>query len=153
MGGMTTKNTTLWWANTLLYGLSLGLLLAALQFSEYRLLILNDAVNWYMGLIATVFASLGIWAGLKLNRSPKKPLVIPEPAFQPKDEVLERLGITPRELEVLEQMALGLSNQEIADKLFVSLNTIKTHSSNLFSKLGVQRRTQAIQKATALGLI
>lgn len=143
-----------WWVDVLLYGLSLGLLLAALQFSQYRLLALSDAEHWHIGLVATLFAGLGIWAGLKWNRSVKQPLNFsPEPALRPKTEQLERLGITPRELEVLEQMALGLSNQEIADKLFVSLNTIKTHTSNLFSKLDVQRRTQAIQQAKALGLI
>lgn len=106
-----------------------------------------------MGLIATLFAVLGIWAGRKLTRKPKPAEAFIAPEFRPKEEVLKQLGMTPRELEVLEQMALGLSNQEIAEKLYVSLNTVKTHTSNVFSKLDVQRRTQAIQRAKALGLI
>ncbi len=142
-----------WWANILLYGLSLGLLLAALQFSQYRLLTQGNAEKWYIGLVAALFAAIGIWAGKKLiqKNDPQPAFIVPE--FRPKEEVLERLGITPRELEVLEQMALGLSNQEIADKLFVSLNTVKTHSSNVFSKLDAIRRTQAIQRAKEIGLI
>lgn len=142
-----------WWANIVLYGLSLGLLLTALQFSRYRLLTLGDAEEWYIGLIAALFAVLGIWAGRKWT-SKKNPVPAPiKPDFRPKTEVLAQLGITSRELEVLEQIAQGLSNQEIAEKLFVSLNTVKTHTSNVFSKLGVQRRTQAIQQAKALGLL
>lgn len=142
-----------WWANILLYGLSLGLLLAALQFSKFRLLTFGNAEAWYTGLVAALFAVLGIWAGRKLTRKPAPPVLNSEPMVRPNPALLEKLGITPRELEVLEQMSLGLSNQEIADKLFVSLNTIKTHSSNVFSKLGVQRRTQAIQQAKTLGLL
>ena len=143
-----------WWANILLYGLSLGLLLAALQFSKFRLMTLGHRQEWYIGLIAVIFAILGLWFGGKWSARKKSPppnLFVPE--FKPQSAILEQYGITPRELEVLEQMALGLSNQEIADKLFVSLNTVKTHGSNVFSKLDVQRRTQAIQKAKALGLI
>jgi DNA-binding CsgD family transcriptional regulator len=143
-----------WWANILLYGLSLGLLLAALQFSKFRLMTLGHRQEWYIGLIAVIFAVLGLWFGGKWSAQKKNlPPNLFVPEFKPKSALLEQYGITPRELEVLEQMALGLSNQEIADKLFVSLNTVKTHGSNVFSKLDVQRRTQAIQKAKALGLI
>ncbi|MDX1910176.1 MAG: response regulator transcription factor [Saprospiraceae bacterium] len=142
-----------WWLNLLLYGGSLGLLLASLQFSQYRLLMTGDGEKWYVGLVAVLFAATGIWAGRRLVAA-KNPLPSPPPPPPPpKTETLDLLGITPRELEVLEQMALGLSNQEIAEKLFVSLNTVKTHTSNVFSKLGVQRRTQAIQKAKELELI
>lgn len=150
---MLSDYSKTWWVNILLYGLSLGLLLAALQFSKYRLLTFGNAEAWYTGLVALLFAVLGIWAGRQLTRKTKPNVPKNEPSFRPKAALLEQLGITPRELEVLEQMALGLSNQEIADKLFVSLNTIKTHSSNVFSKLGVQRRTQAIQRAKSLGLL
>ena len=142
------------WANILLYGLVLGLLLAALQFFQYRLVVMEHAEEWYIGLIALLFTGLGIWAGGKLTR--KKPAddsPVVTTAFRPKEEVLEKLGITPREMEVLELIALGLSNQEIADQLFVSLNTVKTHTSNVLSKLDAQRRTQAIQKAKELGLL
>lgn len=142
------------WANWLFYGLILGLLLTAMQFFQYRLVLLRHSTEWYVGLVALLFTVLGIWAGMKLTRKP--PLaetnIEPLPALA-KEEILEQLGITPRELEVLDLMASGLSNQEIADRLYVSLNTVKTHASNVFSKLDVQRRTQAIQKAKQLGLI
>ncbi len=142
-----------WWATVLLYGFSLGLLLAALQFSQFRLLTFGNSEAWYIGLVAVLFAVLGMWAGGKLTKSKTPQPSDPAPEFRPKEAVLEQLGITPRELEVLEQMAQGLSNQEIAAQLFVSLNTVKTHSSNVFSKLDVQRRTQAVQKAKELGLL
>ncbi len=138
-----------------LYGLALGLLLAALQFFQYRWMLLRHAEEWYVGLVALLFAAVGIWAGSVWNRKKTPPApaaVIPAPA-RPKPVVLEQLGITPRELEVLEWMARGLSNQEIAAQMFVSLNTVKTHASNVFAKLGVQRRTQAIQQAKELGML
>lgn len=142
-----------WWTNILIYGLSLGLLLTAIQFSQYRLLTFGNAEPWYVGLIAVLFAVLGIWAGGKLTHKKVVPETKPEPASPFNPALLEKLGITPREMEVLEAMATGLSNQEIADRLFVSLNTVKTHTSNLFSKLDAQRRTQAIQRAKELGLL
>ena len=142
------------WANWLFYGLILGLLLTAMQFFQYRLVLLRHSTEWYVGLVALLFTVLGIWAGMKFTR--KLPLaeanIEPLPALA-KEGILEQSGITPRELEVLDLMASGLSNQEIADRLYVSLNTVKTHASNVFSKLDVQRRTQAIQKAKQLGLI
>lgn len=141
-----------WWANLVLYGFSLGLLLAALQYSQFRLLTFGRNEKWYFGLIAVIFAAIGIWAGRKLNKK-NDTTTDARPPFKPREEILEQMGITPRELEVLEQMAQGLSNQEIAEKLFVSLNTIKTHTSNLFAKLDAQRRTQAIQRGKELGLI
>lgn len=145
------------WAMLILYGVALGLLLAALQFFQYRLMILEHAEEWYIGLVALLFTALGIWAGKKLTgkKAPAPTAALPSvaPGFRPKEEMLEKLGITPRELEVLEWMAQGLSNQEIADKLYVSLNTVKTHTSNVLAKLDAQRRTQAIQKAKLLGLL
>lgn len=142
-----------WWSSILLYGLSLGLLLAALQFSQFRILTHKSAEKWYIGFIALLFAGLGIWAGIKWTKKTKAIQISVASAAVPRQEQLDKLGITPREFEVLEQIALGLSNQEIAEKLFVSLNTVKTHASNVFSKLGAQRRTQAIQQAKALGLL
>ena len=144
------------WVAVVLYGLALGLLLAALQFFEYRWMLMRHAEEWYVGLVALLFAAVGIWAGTVWNR--KKPSPAPAAVAtaaapeRSKAAVLEQLGITPRELEVLEWMARGLSNQEIADRMFVSLNTVKTHASNVFAKLGAQRRTQAIQQAKALGI-
>lgn len=139
-----------------LYGLALGLLLAALQAAQYRLMIMDHAEELYFGLIALIFTVLGIWAGHRLTSRKKSN---PEPAVSaPLDgpaleQALEKLNITAREFEVLQCIAQGLSNQEIAERLFVSLNTIKTHTSNLFAKLDAQRRTQAVQKAQALGLL
>ena len=108
-------------------------------------------MEFYVGIVAVMFTILGVWAGLKLTR--KKTIIITNPNFQFDESRLERLGISKREYEVLELMSKGHSNQEIADKLFVSLNTVKTHSSNLFLKLDAKRRTQAIQKAKELELI
>lgn len=145
------------WTSLLLYGLVLGLSLAALQFVQYKMIVLEHAGQWYIGIVALLFAALGIWAGNKLTRH-KKTAPGAGPAerdapLQAPEEILEKLGITPREFEVLELVAQGLSNQEIADRLFVSLNTVKTHASNVFGKLDAQRRTQAIRKAKTLGLL
>jgi DNA-binding CsgD family transcriptional regulator len=137
-------------------GLCGGALIVALKLIEYRFLIVEHSVAIYGGLIAAVFAGLGIWLGLSLTR--KKPAVIVKevPVAGPfvLDETrLNELGITPRELEILGLIATGLSNREIADRLFVSENTVKTHSSRLFDKLGAKRRTQAVQLGKASRLI
>lgn len=135
-----------------LYGIALASLVFLLKYLEYRMVVRDLSIEFYVGIVALVFTALGIWAGLKLTR--KKVITITVgPAFVLNQAALDRLGISKREHEVLEWMARGLSNQEIADKLFVSLNTIKTHTSNLFLKLEVSRRTQAIQKAKELRLI
>jgi two-component system, NarL family, response regulator LiaR len=133
-----------------LYGLSLAGLVFLLKYIEYQLIVRDLAIEFYVGIVAVFFTALGIWAGLKLTQ---KRVVMVGPEFIFNEPELKRLGISRREHEVLELMAKGLSNQEIADTLFVSLNTIKTHSSNLFLKLQVSRRTQAIQKAKELRLI
>ncbi|MEQ1587618.1 MAG: response regulator transcription factor [Cyclobacteriaceae bacterium] len=134
----------------ILYGLALAGLVFLLKYLEYRLIVHDLSIEFYVGLVALFFTGLGIWAGLKLTR---KQVVMGGPEFILNESELQRLGISKREHEVLELMAKGLSNQEIADKLFVSLNTIKTHSSNLFLKLEVSRRTQAVQRAKELRLI
>jgi ATP/maltotriose-dependent transcriptional regulator MalT len=108
--------------------------------------------------VAAVFATLGIWLGLKLTRRSEVVVVreVPVPAAVSfvRDQVkLESLGITPRELEILELIAEGLSNKEIAARVFVSENTVKTHSSRVFDKLGARRRTQAVQLGKAFRLI
>lgn len=133
-----------------LYGFSLAGLVFLLKYIEYQLIVRDLAIEFYVGIVAVFFTALGIWAGLKLTQ---KRVVMVGPEFIFNETELKRLGISRREHEVLELMAKGLSNQEIADALFVSLNTIKTHSSNLFLKLQVSRRTQAIQKAKELRLI
>lgn len=148
----------------LIYGLCGGLLIVALKLVEYRFLVLEHSVEIYGGLIALVFASLGIWLGLKITG--KKEIIVEReriverevpvfaaPQFAKNEERLRELTITKRELEILELIANGMSNREIADKLFVSENTVKTHSSRLFDKLSAKRRTQAVQIGKELGLI
>lgn len=134
----------------ILYGLSLAVVVFLLKYLEYKLIVRDLSLEFYVGIVAMFFTAFGVWAGRKLTG---KKIVRVGPEFLLNDVELQRLGISKREHEVLELMAKGLSNQEIADKLFVSLNTIKTHSSNLFLKLEVSRRTQAIQKGKELGLI
>ena len=144
----------------LLYGVIGGLLIAALKAIEYRFLVIEHSLELYGGLVATLFSGLGIWLGLKLTRPVEKVVVrevhVPVPVatpFTPDDTRRERLGITPRELEILQAIAAGLSNREIAEELGVSENTVKTHSSRLFEKLDARRRTQAVQHAKQAGLI
>jgi two-component system, NarL family, response regulator LiaR len=142
----------------LIYGLLGGALIVLLRLIEYRYLIIEHSIEIYGGLVALVFAGLGIWLGLKLTR-PKETIIvkeIPVPAGGPfvlNQSRLQELGITKRELEILQLIATGMSNREIAEKLFVSENTVKTHSSRLFDKLNARRRTQAVQIAKDLGLI
>ena len=141
-----------------MYGLCLGVLIAVVRLTEYRFLLVDRSVEFYGGLIAVLFAGLGIWLGLSLTR--KKPAVnvkeVPVAAAGPfvVDEARRsELAITPRELEILGLIAAGLSNREIAHRLFVSENTVKTHSSRLFDKLGARRRTQAVQFGKVARLI
>jgi len=134
----------------LIYGISLATLIAIMKYIEYRFLIRDFSLEFYVGLVAVIFTGLGIWVGPRLMR---RKVVVVGPDFVLNTAALERLGISKREHEVLELTARGLSNQEIAEKLYVSVNTVKTHLSNLFLKLEVSRRTQAIQKGKELNLI
>lgn len=134
----------------LLYGVSLAVLIALLKVVEYRFLVRDLSLEVYIGLVAVLFTALGIWVGPRLTR---KKIIVVRPDFVLDKSALDRLGISKREHEVLELMARGHSNQEIAEKLFVSVNTVKTHLANLFLKLEVNRRTQAVQKAKDLRLI
>lgn len=131
----------------IVYGLALALLVFLLKWLEYRWLSHSLSIQFYLALLAMLFTGLGIWMGLRLTRTKSK--VAPANPT----ESLRRLNISKREYEVLQLMQEGLSNQEIADRLFVSLNTVKTHSANLFQKLEVSRRTQAVRKAKAVGLL
>jgi NarL family two-component system response regulator LiaR len=140
------------------YGLSMALLLFLMKWLELRFLIIDHAMEIYVGAIAFVFMGLGIWVALKLAKPKtivieKEILVKPAGEFRLNEKEMERLNLSKRELEVLELMAMGLSNQEIAGQLFVSLNTVKTHTSNLFLKMDVKRRTQAVEKAKRLSII
>jgi DNA-binding CsgD family transcriptional regulator len=144
----------------LLYSISLALLLFLLNWLRLRLVILDHAFEIYVGAIAFIFTALGIWLGLKATKPKVKTVVVKEEVYIEKNPVfvlneaeINALNISSRELEVLKLMAQGLSNKEIADRLFLSLSTIKTHGNNLFDKLGVKRRTQAVDKARKLGII
>ncbi len=141
------------------YGIGLAFLLILLKWLELRYIIFDHALEVYIGAIAIVFTVLGIWLALKLTR-PKittivveKPVYINSGEFVLNETAVTELGLSKRELDVLGLMAEGCSNQEIASRLFVSLNTVKTHSSNIFFKLDVKRRTQAIEKAKKMSLI
>jgi NarL family two-component system response regulator LiaR len=142
-----------------LYGISLAALLFLLNWLKLRLVIVDHAFEVYVGLIAIIFTALGIWLAAKLMRPKVRTLVVEKevPAkggdFRMNRHALEELNLSKRELDVLQLMAKGLSNQEIADNLFVSVSTVKTHSNNLFDKMGVKRRTQAVEKGREAGII
>ena len=142
----------------LLYGVGGGVLVVVLKLTEYRFLVVEHSVEIYMGLVAALFAGLGIWLGLTLTRK-KTTTIVKEIGAQPAEPFVPdaaragELGITARELEILGLIATGLSNREIANRLFVSENTVKTHSSRLFDKLGAKRRTQAVQIGKTARLI
>lgn len=145
-------------AHALLYGLLGGVLIAGLKFIEYRWLLIEHSIEIYGGMVAAVFAGLGIWLGLKLTKTHETVVVreVPVPVAGPftrNEARLAELAVTPRELEILEAVAEGLSNREIAERLFVSENTVKTHAARLFDKLGARRRTQALQLGKSFGLI
>ena len=142
----------------LIYGVCGGVLIVVLKLTEYRFLVVEHSVEIYGGLIAALFAGLGIWLGLTLTRKKPEVIIKEVPALDASPFVVDetrvsKLGITPRELEILGLIASGLSNREIAGRLFVSENTVKTHSSRLFDKLGAKRRTQAVQLGKTARLI
>jgi DNA-binding CsgD family transcriptional regulator len=142
----------------LVYGILGGVLIAALKIIEYRYLVVEHSLEIYGGLVALLFSALGIWLGLKLTRTRETVVVreVPVPVTGPfarNEAKREQLGITPREIEILEALAAGFSNREIAERLFVSENTVKTHAARLFDKLSARRRTQAVQRAKEAGLI
>ncbi|MRG43820.1 DNA-binding response regulator [Chitinophaga sp. SYP-B3965] len=140
---------------TILYGLTLAALLFLLKWLELRFIIIDYSFELYIGAIAMLFTAFGIWLAVKLM-NPKTVVVEKEvyvKDFTLNEEELNKLRLSKRELEVLQLMAEGLSNQEIAGRLFVSLNTIKTHSSKVLEKLDVERRTQAVEKAKRLSII
>ena len=144
----------------LLYGACLAVMLSALRWLEWRFLILTHSPDIYIGFIALAFTGLGIWLALKLMKPKKETIVIEKEVhisiqkeFTFNEAATENTGLSKRELEVLHLMGKGLSNAEIAETLFVSQNTVKTHSSKIFEKLDVKRRTQAVEKARQLNII
>jgi len=157
--------------HVLIFGLVGGLLIATLQYTEYRFIVIEHSVELYGALVAVLFATFGIWLGLRITRKREtiretvvvKEVLVPAEApavlasntvpFAPHTAHQRTLGITARELEVLNLIARGLSNREIATRLFVSENTVKTHCARAFDKLGAARRTQAVQRGKELGLL
>lgn len=151
----------------IIYSLCLAALFLLLRFLEYRLLIIDYSMEIYAGSIALLFLLLGIWLARKVTKPRKeitiveKETIVEKQIFIPVDQnvfvfnekVMEELAISKRELEVLELVANGKSNQEIAAHLFLSLSTVKSHIANLYFKLDVTRRTQAVDKAKQLRLI
>jgi two-component system, NarL family, response regulator LiaR len=139
-------------------GLVGGVLITVLKWAEYQFLVIEHSTQIYGGLTAAIFAALGIWLGLRLKGAGQQavvkqvPLSSAEP-FVPDEKKRDDLGITRRELEILGLVAQGMSNREIAGRLFVSENTVKTHCSRAFDKLGAKRRTQAVQMGKEFGLL
>lgn len=127
-----------------LYGLVIGLILIILEIVQYKTLVRELKFEVAVLVIGMVFTTLGVWLGIRFFNQKKKEAQ----RYRPED-----LGLSKRETEVLNLLSEGYSNQEIADQLFVSLNTTKTHLANIYSKLGVSRRTQAVEKARKLTLV
>lgn len=145
---------------TIIYSTALAFLLFLLKWLELRFIIFDHSFEIYVGGIALIFTSLGIWLALKLSKPKVETLVVEKEVyvirnenFVPDTSLIAQLDLTKRELEILHLMAQGHSNEEIAAKIFVSLSTVKSHNQNLFFKLEVKRRTQAIEKARRLSLI
>lgn len=144
--------------STLLYGCALAISLLLLKWLEAKYIIYNQSFEMYAGIIALLFTALGVWLAIKLIQ-PKTIIVEKEVLENDITDVvintleIEKLGLSKREIEVLNMLATGLSNQEIGDQLYISLATVKTHVSKLYDKLDVKRRTQAIEKAKRLGII
>jgi two-component system, NarL family, response regulator LiaR len=152
--------------HVLIFGVVGGLLIATLQYTEYRFVVIEHSIELYSALVAILFAAFGIWLGLRITRRREtiretvvvREVMVPAEApavepFAPNTARQQALGITARELEILTLVARGLSNREIAAQLFVSENTVKTHCARAFDKLGAARRTQAVQRGKELGLL
>jgi DNA-binding CsgD family transcriptional regulator len=142
----------------LIFGLVGGVLVTLLQWTEFHFVVLEHSMAVYGVLVAVLFAGAGIWLGTRLLAPRERIVEVAAPAppasvVVPDDAARERLGITRREMEILGLVARGLSNREIGEALFVSENTVKTHCSRAFDKLGARRRTEAVQRGKELGLL
>ena len=154
------KNLLLRHRPTIAYGVSLAVLLFLLRWLELRFIILDHSFELYIGCIAVIFMALGVWLALKLSKPKIETVVVEKEVYVYRNDnfvldtaLVSQLELSKRELEILGLLAQGHSNQEIAAKLFVSLSTVKTHNQNLFEKLDVKRRIQAVEKAKRLNLI
>lgn len=157
-----TGNKNFWLRNKaiIIYGISLAFLLFLLKWLELRFIIFDHSFEIYIGFIAVIFTALGIWLALKLSKPKIETVVVEKEVYVTRNEnfvldtaLVSQLELSKRELEILGLLAQGHSNQEIAAKLFISLSTVKTHIQNLFEKLDVKRRIQAVDKAKRLNLI
>lgn len=157
-----TDKKNFWLKNKsiILYGISLAFLLFLLKWLELRFIIFDHSFEIYIGFIAVIFTGLGIWLALKLSKPKIETVVVEKEVYVTRNEnfvldtsLVDQLELSKRELEILNLLARGHSNQEIAAKLFVSISTVKTHIQNLFEKLEVKRRIQAVEKAKRLNLI
>ena len=144
----------------IIYGVSLALLLFFLKWLELRFIIFNHSYEIYIGAIAVIFTALGIWLALKLSKPKIQTVIVEKEVYIERKEnfvintsLIAELQLSKRELEVLNLLAQGHSNQEIASQLFVSLSTIKAHNQNLFKKLDAKRRIQAVEMARKLNII
>ncbi|MEP6674061.1 MAG: LuxR C-terminal-related transcriptional regulator [Ferruginibacter sp.] len=145
---------------TIIYSISLAFLMFLLKWLELRFIIFDHSFEIYVGFIAVIFTALGIWLALKLSKPKIETVVVEKEVyitrndiFIPNTSLITQLELSKRELEILNLMAQGHSNEEIAATIFVSLSTVKTHNQNLFGKLDVKRRIQAVEKARRLNLI
>ena len=146
--------------HTILYGLILAILVFVLKWLQWKFLIVDNAIDIYIGLVAVFFTLLGIWVARQLMKSRVETLIVEKEVLVPQPEKfilneaeLKKLKLSDREYEILQLLAKGYSNAEIAQRIFLSLSTIKTHISNLYFKMDVKSRTQAITKARLLKII
>ena len=154
------KNLVLRNKATIIYSISLAILLFLLKWLEIRFIIFDHSFEIYIGFIALIFTALGIWLSLKLSKPKIRTVVVEKEVYVSRNEnfvldtsLVAELELSKRELEILGLLAQGHSNQEIATRLFISISTVKTHIQNLFEKLDVKRRIQAVEKAKRLNLI
>lgn len=144
----------------ILYGLILAILVFTLKWLQWKFLIVDNSIDIYVGLIAVFFTILGVWVATQLVKPEVLKVIVEKEVFiqLPDDftinEVeLKKLNLSSREYEVLQLISKGYSNANISKNLFLSVSTVKTHASNLFTKMDVQSRTQAIEKSKRLKII
>lgn len=144
----------------ILYGFILAALVFLLKWLQWKFLLVDNALEIYIGLIAVFFTILGIWVARQLTKPKIEKVIVEKEVFVPQAEdftinktELEKFNFTNREYEILQLIAVGHSNADIADQLFLSISTVKTHVSNLYVKMDVKRRGQAIDKAKRLRIV
>lgn len=146
--------------HVILYGLLLAMLIFALKWLQWKFVLVDNAIDIYIGAIALFFTILGVWVASQIMRPKVETLIVekeiivqPPEVFTLNTAELQKLNLNNREYEVLQLLAKGHSNADIAAHLFLSVSTIKTHVSNLYFKMDVKSRTQAITKAKQLKII